>query len=190
MTLNQKSLKFSLIGPVFLNFCIYFFISSVIYYLFTLNITLVKLTFLFSLFVLFFYFSFNKTEFLLQRMKLKNIIILSKFILGIINFSAAILIYNKCSLSSVSFYLLILSTGVLYAVLNKAYIKYFEKTNKNNQLRPKKDLIFKFNLEKLLIVILAASTTVYIQTNLIPLILGITAVYYFLSAYINTFQQI
>ncbi len=190
MTLKQKSLNLNYVGPVFLNLCIYFFLTSVIYYLFSLNINLVKLALLFSIFVLVFYLSSKKTEILLQKIKLKNIVVISKFMLGIITLSSAILIYNKCSLSSISFYLLILSTAVVYAVLNKAYSKYNKIIKNGNEITNTKELIFRFNLEKVLILILAASTAVFVEVNIIPLVLAATALYYFLSAYINTFQEI
>lgn len=110
--------------------------------------------------------------------------------LGIITLSAAVLIYNNCSLSSISLYLLILATAGLYAVLNKAYNKYSKIIKNRNEVTKTKELIFRFNLEKIIIVILAASTVVFVEVNIIPLILSATAIYYLLSAYINTFQEI
>ena len=190
MTLNQKSLNFNCFGPVFLNLCLYFFLSSVIYYLFSLNIAIIKMALLFSIFVLVFYLSSKNTELLLQKIKLKSIFVVSKSLLGIITLSAAFLIYNNCSLSSISLYLLVLATGGLYAVLNKAYTKYSENIRTKKQITKTEKLIFQFNLEKLLLVILTAGTAVFIETNLIPLILGATAIYYFFSAYVNTFQKI
>ena len=190
MTLNQKSLKINYSASIFLNLCIYFFISSVIYYLFSLNINLLKLILLFSSFILVFYLSSKNTDLLLQKMKLKNIIIVSKFFLGIITLTAAVLICNNFNLSSFYLYLLILFTALLYAVLNKAYNIYYEKTNDKNEAFKRKDLSFQYNLEKLLILILATVTVVFIEVNLIPFILLGTTVYYFLSAYINTFQEI
>ena len=190
MTLKQKSLKLNYFSPVFLNLCIYFFVSSVIYYLFSLNINLVKLVFLFSVFIIVSYLSSKKTELILQKVKLKNIVVISKFLLGITTLSAALLIYNNCSLNSISLYLLILATSVLYAVLNKSYSKYYKKIKNSNDYYKAKDIFLKFNLEITLIVILAASTAVFIEINIIPLLLAATAVYYFLSAYINTFQEI
>ena len=189
MTLNQKSLKFNYPASVLLNLCIYFFISSVIYYLFSLNVNLLKLALLFISFLLIFYLSFKKADSLLQKMTLKNIIILTKFFLGIITLAAAVLIYNNLNFSSVYLYLLILATSGLYAVLNRAYAAYYQNLNKKSAAE-NKDLIFQFNLEKLLIVILAAATAVFIKVSLIPIILVGTAVYYFISAYINTFQEI
>jgi len=190
MTLKQKSLKINYSASIFLNLCIYFFISSVIYYFLSLNINLLKLALLFSLFVLVFYLSFKKTEFLLQKMDLKNIIVLSKFLLGVITLAAAVLICNNFNFSSIYLYLLCLATALLYAVLNRAYNIYYEKLNDKNETIKIKNLSFHFNLEKLSIVILATATAVFIDLNLIPLILIGIAVYYFISAYINTFQQI
>lgn len=190
MTLKQKSLKLNYFGPVFLNLCIYFFVSSVIYYLFSLNINLVKLVFLFSVFIIVSYLSSKKTELILQKIRLKNIVVISKFLLGITTLSAALLIYNNCSLNSISLYLLILATSVLYAVLNKSYSNYYKTIKNSSDYHKAKNIFLKFNLEITLIVILAASTVVFIEINIIPLLLTATAVYYFLSAYINTFQEI
>ena len=145
---------------------------------------------LFSVFVIVFYLSSKNTDLLLKKMKLKNIIVISKFMLGIITLSAAVLIYNNCSLSSISLYLLILTTAGLYAVLNKAYNKYSKIIKNRNEVTKTKELIFRFNLEKIIIVIMAASTVVFVEVNIIPLILSATAIYYLLSAYINTFQEI
>lgn len=190
MTLNQKSLKLNYFGPALLNLCLYFFLSSVIYYLFSLNINLVKLGILFGLFILVFYLSSKKTELLLPKMNLKNIVVITKFLLGVITISAALLIYNECSLNSITLYLLVLATGVLYAVLNKAYSKYSRKQKSRNEITKINELSFRFNLEKIFIVILVAATAVIIEINIIPLILAATAIYYLLSAYVNTFQQI
>jgi hypothetical protein len=190
MTLKQKSFKFYYPASVLLNLCIYFLISSITYYLFSLNINLLKLALLCGGFILVFYLSSKKTELLLQKVKLKNIIIIAKFFLGVISLAAAILIYNNFSLSSSFLYLLILTTAILYAVLNKAHNFYYQKTSVKNRAGRNRELITQFNLEKLLIVILATVTAVFIRINLIPLILVGTAVYYFISAYINTFQEI
>ncbi len=190
MTLNQKLVKFNYPASVLLNLCIYFFISSVIYYLFSLNLNLLKLTLLCISFLLTFYLSFKKTDSLLQKMMLKNIIVLAKFFLGIITLAAAVLIYNNFNFSSIFLYLLILATSSLYAVLNRAYGTYYQRRSKKSESAGKKELISQFNLEKLLIVILSAVTAVFVEINLIPIILVGTAVYYFISAYINTFQEI
>jgi len=190
MTLNQKVLKFNYPASVMLNLCIYLFISSIIYYLLSLNINLLKLTLLFIGFLLMFYLSFKKTDSLLQKMTLKNIIVLAKFFLGINTLAAAILIYNNFNFNSICLNLLILATSSLYAVLNKAYDTYYQKLNQKSEAAVKKELISQFNLEKLLIVILSAVTAVFIKVSLIPIILVGTAVYYFISAYINTFQEI
>lgn len=190
MTLKQKLFKINYFGSVLLNLCLYFFLSSIIYYLFSLNITLVKFVVFFSSFVFVFYLSYKKTELLLQEMKLKNVVIAAKFLLGIITISAALLIHNSCSLSSIYLYLLILAASVIHAVLNRAYNKYYEKINSKNKFNQTKEISFNFNLERILIVILAASTAALIEINIIPLILTATAVYYFISAYINTFQEI
>jgi len=190
MTLNQKVLKFNYPASVILNLCIYLFISSIIYYLLSLNINLLKLTLLFIGFLLMFYLSFKKTDSLLQKMTLKNIIVLAKFFLGINTLAAAILIYNNFNFNSICLNLLILATSSLYAVLNKAYDTYYQKLNQKSEAAVKKELISQFNLEKLLIVILSAVTAVFIKVSLIPIILVGTAVYYFISAYINTFQEI
>jgi hypothetical protein len=123
-------------------------------------------------------------------MKLKNIIILTKFFLGIITLAAAVSIYNNFNFTSIYLYLLILATSSLYAILNKAYGTYYQKLNKKSKAAGNQELISQFNLEKLLIVILSAATAVFIKVSLIPIILVVTAVYYFISAYINTFQEI
>jgi hypothetical protein len=189
MTLKQKSLNFSYPGSILINLCLYIFISSVVYYLLSLNTNLLKLAILCSAFILIFYLSSKNSAVLLQKMKLKNIIIFSKFFLGLISLTAAVLIYNNFSLSSNFLYLLILTTSILYAVLNRAHNIYYQKIIFKDKANKKKELIFQFNLEKLLIVILAAAAAVFIKANLIPLILLGTAVYYFISAYLNTFQQ-
>jgi Na+-transporting methylmalonyl-CoA/oxaloacetate decarboxylase gamma subunit len=127
---------------------------------------------------------------LLQKNKLKNIVVAAKFLLGIITLSAALLIHNCCSLNSIYLYLLILATAVIQAVLNRAYKNYYEKIKSKNKINETKEIFFNFNLERILIVILAASTAFLIEINIIPVILIVTAVYYFLSAYVNTFQEI
>lgn len=190
MTLNQKLLNFNCFGSILLNFSIYLFISSLIYYLLSLNITLLKLCLLFSFFVLVFYLSSKKMEFLLQKMELKNIMVISKFLLGIIKMTAAVLIYNNFILNSVYLYLLILITASLHAVLNRSYDFHYQNIIADNKTSRTKELIFHFNLEKLLIIILSAFTAIFIEINLIPFILIAIAVYYFLSGYINTFQEI
>lgn len=190
MTLNQKLLNFNCFGSILLNFSIYLFISSLIYYLLSLNITLLKLSLLFSFFVLVFYLSSKKMEFLLQKMELKNIMVISKFLLGIIKMTAAVLIYNNFILNSVYLYLLILITASLHAVLNRSYDFHYQNIIADNKTSRTKELIFHFNLEKLLIIILSAFTAIFIEINLIPFILIAIAVYYFLSGYINTFQEI
>jgi hypothetical protein len=190
MFFNQKSLNLNYPNPVLVNLCIYFFISSVIYYLFSLNITLLKLILIFSSFISVFYLSSKKSELLLQKMQLKNIIIISKFLLGIITLAAAVLVYNNFSLSSIYLYFLILTTASLYAVLNRAYNYYYEQINKNHKIDRNREIMLKFNLEKLIIVITAAAAAFLIKINFIPFILIGIAFYYFISAYINTFQQI
>ena len=183
MTLNQKSLNFNCFGSILLNFSIYLFISSLIYYLLNLNITLLKLALLFSFFVLVFYLSSKKME-------LKNIMVVSKFLLGVTKITAAVLIYNEFIFNSVYLYLLILITASLHAILNRSYDFHYQKIIADNKTFQTKELIFQFNLEKLSIVILAAFTAIFIEINLIPFILIAIAVYYFLSGYINTFQEI
>lgn len=189
MTLNQKSLKFSYPASILLNLCIYILLSSVVYYLLSLNTNLLKLAILCSAFVLIFYLSSKNSALLLRKMKLKNILIYSKFLLGLISLTTAVLIYNNFSLSSSFLYFLILITSILYAVLNRAHNIYYQKIIFKDKTDIKRELIFQFNLEKIMIVILAAATAVFIKINLIPLILLGTAVYYFISAYLNTFQQ-
>jgi len=190
MTRMPKSVKFNYPASVLLNLCIYLFISSVIYYLCSLNIKLPKIVLLCSSFILVFYLSSRKMDILLPKMKLKNIVILSKFFLGIITLTTAILIYNNFSLTSSYLNLLILTTAILYAILNRAYNLHYKKINSKKESTRNSELISQFNLEKLLIIILAAATAVFVKLNLIPLILLGTAVYYFISAYINTFQKI
>lgn len=190
MTLKQKNLNPGYSGHFVLNLCVYFFMSTAIYYLFSSNINLAKLSLILVLFVLAFIFSARKTEIIIQKLELKNTLIISKLILALITFTAALLIYNNSSLNTAAFYLLILSAAPIYGVLNRAYSIYYQKTKNNNNYKKVKKIILNHNLEKLLIVILAVSTVSLIEINNIPIILAATTAYYLLSAYINTFQRI
>ena len=190
MTLKQKNLKLSHSGHFVLNLCIYFFMSTVIYYLLSSNINLAKLSLILALFVLSFLFSARKSEIIIQKLKLKNTLIFTKCTLALITFTAALLIYNSFTLNTAAFYLLVLSTAPVYGVLNRAYYSYYQKSKRQNNHQKIKEIILQHNLEKLLIVILAVSIVNIIEVNTIPVILSITAAYYLLSAYINTFQEI
>ena len=190
MTLKQENLKLNNYGSFVLNLCIYFFMSTVIYYLLSYNINLAKLSLLWALFSLAFIFSAKNAELVIQKFKLKNTLIMTKFTLALITFIAAVLIYNNFSLNTAAFYLLVLSAAPVYGILNRAYCSYYQENKKKNNHKKIKEIILQHNLEKLLIVILAVSTVSMIKINTIPVILSATAAYYLLSAYINTFQEI
>lgn len=190
MTIKQKNLKFNNYGSFVLNLCVYFFMSTVIYYLLSSNINLAKLALLLTLFILAFLFSATRSELIIQKLKLKNTLIISKFTLALITFTAALLIYNNFNLNRAPFYLLVLSAAAVYGILNRAYSSYYQKTKEKNNHKIIKEIILQHNLEKLIIVILAVSTVTMININTIPVILSLTAAYYLFSAYINTFQEI
>lgn len=189
MTLNQKTIKINFLSPVLINLCIYLFLSSVVYYLFSLNLALVKLLIVISAFSLVFYLSSTKSRNIIKKLKVKNVIVISKFLLGVITLSSAILIYNQCSLNSITFYFLILSAAVLNGILNKAYSRYNKVINTKNSYRKIKNMLFHFNVERILIIILASISLALIEINIIPLVLASAAIYYFISAYVNTFQE-
>lgn len=190
MTLQQEKFKLNNYGPFILNLCIYFFMSTVIYYLLSSNINLAKLSLILAVFILAFLFSARKSEIIIQKLKLKNTLIISKFTLALITFTSALLIYNDFSLNTAAFYLLVLSAAPVYGILNRAYSSYYQKTKKRNNHKKIKEIILQHNLEKLIIIILAISTVNIIKINTIPVILSATAAYYLLSAYLNTFQEI
>ncbi|TDO94423.1 hypothetical protein DFR79_103101 [Halanaerobium saccharolyticum] len=186
MVLNQKNLEFYYPGLFVINLCIYLFMSTVINYFLSFNTNLVNLLFILILFISTFFFSILKSELIIRILNLKNTIITAKFILAVITFIAALLIYNDYSFESAAFYLLIFSVALIYGILNSAYSSYYQK-NKNEKL---KEIIIQHNLEKLIIIILTIGTVNLIKITMIPITLTVTAAYYLLSGYINTFQKI
>jgi len=179
----SKKFKLSLnyYGFVLLNISLYIFLSAVIYYLLNLNLHLLKLSIIITTFIICYYLSSKNLDWILNKFKLKNILISTKFLLALNSALTSILIFNKVSLNIPILYLLILVSAFLSGILAKAYSSCCEKRQE------KQEVIYHQNLEKIVISIIIFSTALIINVELIPLILFSTSIYYLISAYLSTF---
>jgi hypothetical protein len=187
MIYRKKLSVLNLINMFLINLTICFFLSSIIYYFYSLNTEPIIFISAILCFLLFFLISYILTEKLSKIISLKNIFIISKLILGIITFYTALLILNKFRLNPLCIYLIIIGAASSWSLLNNAQVKHIEKHESiSSNLNMS---IFKFNIEIILIIVLTVSTFIIIEEKYIPLILILISTYYFISGYLNTFEK-